>query len=232
MTAVHTGIAQMTAPERVGFSLNTSAPGAASTAPELAGQWRSDVGERTCSVEGCEGRPHSRGLCSTHYARAVRSGVLQRKFRRQMPPVETRFWPRVNKTEACWEWTGSIRRNGYGYIVRLDRNVGVHRFSWELHHGPIPDGLFVCHHCDNRKCVRPDHLFLGTAADNQRDMRDKGRGLRGERVYTAKLTAADVVEIRARFAAGEALDVLAELKGMHRDSIKNVVTRKSWGHVA
>jgi hypothetical protein len=88
--------------------------------------------------------------------------------------VEERFWAKVRTSKGCWEWT-ACTRNGYG---RLGLNGGVadaHRLSWEMHYGQIPNGLCVLHHCDNRLCVRPDHLFLGTRGDNIADMDAKGR---------------------------------------------------------
>src|SRR5438034_5336909 len=89
-----------------------------------------------------------------------------------------RFWKTVLMTPTCWLWTGSIRPDGRGWTT-FGRERGIilaHRLAWELTNGPIPDGIAVCHHCDNPRCVRPDHLFLGTQRDNLRDMRKKGRG--------------------------------------------------------
>lgn len=93
-------------------------------------------------------------------------------------PLLERFWERVQHSDGCWVWSGDRAGAGYGRIGVGGRNSSkllAHRLSWEIHHGPIPDGLFVCHHCDNPTCVRPDHLFLGTTRDNARDMAAKGR---------------------------------------------------------
>lgn len=87
-----------------------------------------------------------------------------------------RFWGYVSiNPEGCWEWTGQRARFGYGRAAHLFGTHLAHRISWTLANGPIPKGLFVCHHCDNPPCVRPDHLFLGTASDNIRDAWAKGR---------------------------------------------------------
>lgn len=113
-------------------------------------------------------------------------------------PIEQRFWEKVNKTDDCWEWTAALNSSGYGTISVNGKERRAHRISWQLHYGTIPEGMLVCHKCDNRKCVNPDHLFLGTNSDNIHDCCVKGRRPRqsGENNNSAKLTSDDVEEIR------------------------------------
>jgi len=83
----------------------------------------------------------------------------------------------VHYGPSCWEWIGFVRKDGYGiYMIGPGRPISAHRYAFQTANGPIPNGLFVCHRCDNPRCVRRDHLFLGTASDNSRDMAAKGRG--------------------------------------------------------
>lgn len=141
----------------------------------------------------------------------------------------TKFWRRVQKTETCWLWTGSKTHNGYG-MLRTSDSALAHRVSWEIHNGVIPEGMFVCHHCDNPPCVNPDHLFLGTHADNMRDGVMKGRFLNtgsGNR----KLNEHQVRDIRAKHAAGQNRTQLGHEYGVTRWAITDIVSRRKWPNV-
>lgn len=152
-------------------------------------------------------------------------------------PVADRFWPKVRKGDGCWEWTASAGKHGYGILSVKGIARTAHRVSWEIANGPIPGGMFVCHRCDNRRCVRPDHLFLGTQAENNRDMFAKGRDnrgarVRGERHPHARLTGEVVAEIRRRHAAGESDRRIAESIGVAEPTVQNARTGRTWRHVA
>lgn len=147
-------------------------------------------------------------------------------------PVAERLWRRVRKGggDSCWEWTGCKLATGYGSIG--SRSGGprlvTHRVAWEDANGPIPPGVFVLHHCDNRACVRPSHLFLGSKADNTRDMLSKGRECSGERSPHARLTAGQVRVIRAAYRGGSSLTELARAFAIVVSQIHAIVNHRAW----
>lgn len=134
----------------------------------------------------------------------------------------TRFLKRVKKTPGCWEWLASKTTGGYGRFKVGTRDVGAHRFSYTIHKGTIPSGAYVCHSCDNPWCVNPDHLWLGSQADNIKDMCLKG--------HQGKLTASTVQQIREE-SKKEGPSVLARRYGVTRQTIWRVVTKRAWYHL-
>jgi hypothetical protein len=136
------------------------------------------------------------------------------------------------KSEGCWEWTGA-RTHGYGRIGYEGRVILTHRLAYDLAYGSVPSDVDVLHHCDNPACVRPDHLFLGTAKDNAQDMMAKGRGgyrtWRGEENGHAKLTRIQVASIRAEYATGKVSQRnLARQYGMAQTTIGAILRGKTW----
>jgi hypothetical protein len=182
---------------------------------------------------------------------------------RPWPPLSERFWSRVDKSDVdgCWLWTGALADGRYGVVKFDHRRLATHRVSWEMAYGPIPKGMNVCHRCDNTRCVRPSHLFLGTHTDNANDRHAKKRdakgdrhgsrthpnalprgdahwqrrmpekAARGERVGNAKLTAEQVREIRTLRAGGRTLQSLADQFGVRVGNISAIVARQTWKHI-
>lgn len=146
-----------------------------------------------------------------------------------------RFEEKVNKTDGCWEWVAAHNERGYGRINIDGKSVATHRVAYELYVGNIPEGMCVCHHCDNPKCVNPDHLFLGTHTENMRDCRNKGRRplpiTRGERHAGSKLTEEQVKEIRSRYPGSKSQSELAREYGVAQTEIWRIIHRVRWANI-
>lgn len=139
---------------------------------------------------------------------------------------------RIIKTDSCWEWNGVIANTGYGALKYKGKIVGVHRLSWLIHKGEIPPGDFVLHHCDNRKCSNPDHLFLGTPKDNTQDMLKKNRNRHCNQLSkNAKLTRDKAKIIKKLLEDGISQFAIAREYGVSRGTIQDIHRRKTWKDV-
>lgn len=152
----------------------------------------------------------------------------------QRVPVQDRFWDKVEKTDGCWNWTAALTEDGYGRILVDGKARTAHRVSYKMHYGVDPGEFKVCHECDNPRCVRPDHLFLGSHAVNMQDMAAKGRTgvIRGADNPKSKLTVESVRQIRERYSSGSVSQPqLGREFGVSHATIGSIVRRESWAHV-
>lgn len=154
--------------------------------------------------------------------------ILCRNTRDNSIPTLDRIMRLVDKTGECWIWTGAHYDSGYGACsIRGVPSKRVHRAVWILTHGPIGPNELVCHKCDNRSCCNPDHLFIGTHADNMADMTSKLRHAFGSKSPLTHLDESDVVSIRS---SSEPLSVLANRYGVQKACISKIRLRRSWNY--
>jgi len=154
---------------------------------------------------------------------------------------EEYFWSKVNKRGegGCWNWTGVFNKGGYGMVKKNSKYIKATRIVWEMFNGKVPKGkgwhgVCVCHKCDNRACVNPKHLFLGTQADNMRDMVAKGRSPNnvGEHNPNVKLGRKDIFKIRKLYTGEYGQQTsLAKQFGVAQNTIYDIVNNNSWSHI-
>ena len=164
-----------------------------------------------------------------------------------MKTLEQKFWSKVRKADGCWTWTGAVDAKDYGELRIRRKRVRAHRLSWSFHVGEIPVGQFVLHHCDNPRCVRPDHLFLGSHADNVQDRVNKRRSAYGERngMHThpesrtcgerngsSKLTNIKVAEIRGLLQTEISISELSRRFHVARAVIRGIRDGSRWTSAA
>lgn len=175
-------------------------------------------------VDECGRKSYAKGMCLMHYKRVWRHGSVNRRRIPASAPGEEQLrhkgWTVTDS--GCWEWNGGRRAFGHGTV---GRSQAAHRLAYETWVGPIPEGLIVRHKCDNPPCVNPDHLEIGTHADNAWDMTVRNR-------FYSKLTEQDVRDIREEYAKGVLTQqMLADVYGVSNSNICRIITRKGWSHI-
>jgi hypothetical protein len=151
-------------------------------------------------------------------------------------PIEERFWEKVKKQKnGCWIWTGATSSNGYGHLRQKNQKaISTHRFSWILHRGKVPKGKQVLHDCpkrDNRRCVNPAHLWLGSCKENMEDKVAKGRAARGNKSGKSVLTARQVRQIKRLLLRGVSQSEIARRYSVWQTTISCIDLGKTWTHV-
>lgn len=190
-----------------------------------------------CRIEGCAkiATYGKNGYCAMHITRIRKNGspgpVGPTRLVNATASEKFFFYGWTVDENGCWLWARETYM-GYGDIYAEGRAQRAHRVSYEIHKGPIPAGSVVCHTCDVPRCVNPDHLFLGTQAENMADMYVKRRHTHGEKMHASKLTESEVLEICRLKKAGVSAPDLAERFGVHKRQIYKLVNGEQWKHLS
>jgi len=170
------------------------------------------------------------GFCSQKF-------YAEKKGKGRFCSLKCRFFSKVQKTDTCWLWKGSLNRNQwgkrYGTLQMGEKNMLAHRISYELFKGKIPKGKIVCHQCDIESCVNPNHLWLGSYQDNMEDMRFKKREnyVKGSINPASKLTEKEVEKIKELYIEGWMIKDISSFFGVTRHCIQHILKGKTWKHL-
>lgn len=190
---------------------------------------------KICLADECDRRSFAKGMCSMHYYRVQRTGVITARQKNGGigTTADQRFWSRVALTaddSHCWEWQGGLEPDGYARVMVNRVKYPAHRYAWLLVKGTEPSQLLL-HSCDNRRCVNPNHLREGTTKDNAQDRKERNPWGKGDLHPGAKLTTADVLRIRDLCETTMRLRDIANQFGVQQCTIQDIKYRRSWAHL-
>lgn len=199
---------------------------------------------KICQYKNCNGKHTAQGFCPKHYTRFKLYGdpsFIKRNTRPKFLTIEETFldgFARLNDME-CWNWHGPKIKSGYGRVNFGNKSYGAHRFSYQYYISSIPEGMFVCHKCDNPCCVNPAHLFIGTIQDNNADCVNKGRHItfpnakrpKGSKHALSKLTEKEVMQIKRYIAEGMKDSDIFSLFNVSLSAINHIRIKRTWKHL-
>ena len=187
------------------------------------------MAKRTCDIDGCEGQHKARGLCNTHYRRWLAHGDPNGGRAIKGEALAYLYKHVTVETDDCILWPYGISSSGYGQVVESGVKINAHVLACRIAHGLCPPNHEVCHSCRNRHCFNPRHVRWGTRAENAADKLRDGTHNRGERHPATRLTETDIRTIRQEHNRGVRYRELADMYGVARVTIGQIVRRDRWG---
>ena len=189
-----------------------------------------------CNIEGCKRVLTTNTLICSSCSGRRKLGKPYPMPNKVIKPLEERFWLKVKIIDnGCWEWVGALTGAGYGAIEDKGKYWLTHRLSWEIHnHKSIPDGMSICHQCDNPACVNPSHLFLATHSENMKDKAKKGRSKGahlGDEHPFSKLDEQQVKEIKTLLASKVKQRLISKTYGISPSAVSDIKFNRTWSHV-